>query len=128
MVSNQRFSFSPSAPCESDQLSDCSLDVIADTIKQRNVQSVIVCYQPGDGVQSPEVEVCSPDEDTNRYRHLLKRISARVERQRHAQDLIRSHLNQIRKDSRIARALTARKISLLGMFYIPESDSFPGLR
>ena len=114
----------PSAPCESDQLSDFSLDVIADTIKQRNVQCVIVCYQPGDGIQSPPIEPCSPDEDTNRYRYLLKRICARVERQRHAQDLIRTHMNQIRRDARIAPALMARKISLHGLFYIPESDSF----
>lgn len=110
--------------CDTDTITNQTLDLIADAIFSRDVRCIVVCGQPGDAPLSSRLDQCLPQECARGYGHILQGTSARLEHQQRIQERVRTQLKQIRSHTGVALALTSHAISLCGMYYAPESDAF----
>lgn len=115
----------PSTFDEPDRLSQGTLDLIADTLQCRHLRSVIVCQQltPEDADPQRSTRAVSSRE-RRQYNEVLMRIRAHKDAQQRLESRVLSQMDQIRRDSRIGKAMSSQETKLYGMVYIPKSDAF----
>lgn len=111
------------ARSESGALPAATLDLIADTIRYREVRSIVVCGHSSDASCPPVTQFAAANQ-LNCYNEMLQPIRDRMRRQQRALVAVRKKVDQINADAKIAQVLRARCIGVVGMFYIQESDLF----
>lgn len=114
----------PGGADETSPISTRTLGLISSAMHCRDVQHIVVCGQPSDlPVEIPLRQTVEMDGES-RYQQLVERISARLARQQRVHDRIRAELDQVRAIPAVRQALRSAVVNLVGLFYIPESDSF----
>lgn len=109
---------------DSETLRSSTLDLLADTIRNREVRAIVVCGQTADVAVPARSVRCDQGEESSSFSRMLRRMRDCMVRQTRAQNRMRSQLNQIRSHARIACASRSPAIGLFGILHVAESNLF----
>lgn len=108
----------------SDALSPHTLDLIANAIRSGKLRSVVICGETGDvSSRTGRGSRCGNSADST-YEHLLLRMSNHRQHRQRAQNRVKTQFQQMRSHAGVAHALKSNGVSLFGMFYLPEAETF----